>query len=154
MKNIYLLAIFLSINFTSFSQSESGIIGGYTSIEESDGWFVGAFFDVVLSEHLDLYFEVNYLGLDGVSGFQIPVYLKYYPSGKFPFFLQAGAQWDKLTDKDNSSNKVALYSASYGLGVDIGTRWSIQLRGSTLLYSPDDIDKANALQAGLSYRFF
>jgi len=155
MKKIYLISIFLMLNLSSFSQgSESGIVGGYSSIEEQNGWFVGAFFDYVISDHFDLYFEVNYVNLDDIDGLQIPVYFKYYPSGEFPFFLQVGGQWDKYTEKGRESNKATLYSASYGLGVDIGTRWSIQLRGSSLLYSPDDVYNAQGLQLVLSYRFF
>lgn len=152
MKKIYLIILFLAINFASYSQkSESGIVGGYHKVEDLNGWFVGAFFDYVISEHFDLYTELNYVNLDGLSGLQIPVYLKYYPSGEFPFFLQAGGQWDKFED---GGDKVSLYSVSYGIGVDIGIRWSIQLRGSSLIYSPDGDGEVQALQAALSYRFF
>lgn len=139
MKKTFTIIALLNFIFC-FSQnddSETGIIGGLQSLtisydgyesESLDGWFVGFYNNVYVSEHWGGQAEINFTQFDDWWGLQLNTFPKYYFSETFPLNLQAGLQleWYSSKNVEEMDNEWKFYYG-FGAGLDFG-RWLIQVR--------------------------
>jgi len=155
------------------AQTEFGVRSGYYNILqysevksngtkfrefEGEGFYIGAFADVKISDRFSIMPELNYIGIpkkSGLNQLQIPVLGKYRIGKKVHVFLGPSVGFFLSPEDDLKNTNLSL---SFGVSYDITKKLAIELRGDHGLskLSGDRVkgySEVAGWSVGLKYRF-
>jgi len=174
MKKLVLTSVILMMTTISLSaQTEFGVRSGYYNILqfsevkkngtkfrefEGEGFYVGGFADIKISDRFSVLPEVNYIGIPKNSGLnliQIPVFGKYRIGKRLNVFLGPSIGFF-LNPEDDMKN--TNFGIAFGVSYDITKKLTFELRGDHGLskLSGDSVNgfsEVHGWSVGLKYRF-